>query len=157
MATVLNFHCFDWVSLSTWTISKPQSFNVYINTVLQPCLQGHKWKLGKCVFSADWVDFLVSRQLQITYMFLLSASPRCLTSTREARVLLSNDREPVGMVTWNVGWVGAFFPVMRGDVSALQKGTRASEKCTWFCCHENQQSVKWVQFSFCYLSSNDLL
>ena len=35
----------------------------------------------------------------VSYMFLLSASPKCLTTTREARVRLSSERLPVGMVT----------------------------------------------------------
>ena len=54
-------------------------------------------------------------------MLRLSVSPRCLTTTRDARVRLSSDRLPVGMVTWNVGWIWSFFPAPRGDVGGLAK------------------------------------
>ena len=60
-------------------------------------------------------------QANMSYMLRLSASPRCRTTTREASVRLSSDRVPVGMVTWNVGWIGSFFLVSRGDVGGLEK------------------------------------
>ena len=62
-----------------------------------------------------------SKQATASYMLRLSASPRCLTTTRDARVRLSSDRLPVGMVTWNVGWVRSCFLVPRGDVGGLGK------------------------------------
>lgn len=66
--------------------------------------------------SAVTVFWLVN---DVSYMLLLSASPKCLTTTREARVRLSSERLPVGMVTWNVGWICCFFLEPRGDDGGL--------------------------------------
>lgn len=72
--------------------------------------------------------FLVYKK--ISYMFLLSASPRCLTTTRDARVRLSNERLPVGIVTCWVCW-GSFFLVPRGDVGPLGNKTLVLVTVTW--------------------------
>ena len=63
----------------------------------------------------------------VSYMFLLSASPKCLTTTREARVRLSSERLPVGMVTWNVGWICGFFLEPRGDDGVLGRSIWVSQ------------------------------
>lgn len=64
-------------------------------------LQGCKKKVLKYQIIVRQKKFFSQKLSRVkhSYMFLLSASPRCLTTTREARVRLSNERLPVGIVT----------------------------------------------------------
>lgn len=112
---------FSVLFLETTTDLLP-CFYIAIFTKTTPSfLNFHQWKCLSRIFfwySCSWQCHFNSKT---SYMFLLSASPRCLTTTRDARVRLSNERLPVGIVTCCVCWI--FFLVPRGDVGTLGNTT----------------------------------